>query len=41
MIYGLGKSGVSTYKFLKNKSNVYLYDDYKFAIDKADIKKMF
>ncbi len=39
LIYGLGKSGVSTYKFLKNKSNVYLYDDYKFAIDKADIKK--
>ena len=28
LVYGLGKSGVSTFKFLKNKSNVLLYDDY-------------
>ena len=27
LIYGLGKSGVSSYKFLKNKSDVYLFDD--------------
>ena len=27
LIYGLGKSGISSYKFLKNKSNVYLFDD--------------
>ncbi len=27
LIYGLGKSGISTYKFLKNKSNIYLFDD--------------
>ena len=27
LIYGLGKSGVSSYKFLKNKSEVYLFDD--------------
>ena len=31
LIYGLGKSGISSYKFLKNKSDVYLFDD--------DIKK--
>ena len=27
LIYGLGKSGLSTFKFLKNKSKVFLYDD--------------
>ena len=29
LIYGLGKSGISTFKFLKNKADVYLYDDNK------------
>jgi UDP-N-acetylmuramoylalanine--D-glutamate ligase len=27
LIYGLGKSGVSSYKFLNDKAEVYLYDD--------------
>jgi UDP-N-acetylmuramoylalanine--D-glutamate ligase len=27
LIYGLGKSGVSSYKFLKNKAEVHLFDD--------------
>ena len=27
LVYGLGKSGTSTYKFLKKKSDVYLFDD--------------
>ena len=27
LIYGLGKSGISSYKFLKDKSLVYLFDD--------------
>ena len=27
LIYGLGKSGISSYKFLKNKSDIYLFDD--------------
>ena len=27
LIYGLGKSGISSYKFLKNKAIVYLFDD--------------
>ena len=27
LVYGLGKSGISTYKFLKESSDVYLFDD--------------
>ena len=27
LIYGLGKSGISSYKFLKNKAKVFLFDD--------------
>ena len=27
LIYGLGKSGISSYLFLKKKNEVYLYDD--------------
>ena len=27
LIYGLGKSGISSFKFLKKKSDVYLFDD--------------
>ena len=27
LIYGLGKSGVSSYKFLNDKAEVYLFDD--------------
>ncbi len=28
LIYGLGKSGVSSFKFLRKKSKVFLFDDY-------------
>ncbi len=35
LIYGLGKSGISSYKFLKNKSDVYLFDDN----DKINLKQ--
>ena len=41
LIYGLGKSGISSYKFLKNKSDVYLFDDnqkIKFKLNKKIIK---
>ena len=38
LIYGLGKSGLSTFRFLKNKSNIFLYDDYQSKIKKNDIK---
>ena len=27
LIYGLAKSGLSSYKFLNNKAKVYLFDD--------------
>ena len=29
LIYGLGKSGISSFKFLRNKANIYLFDDLK------------
>ncbi len=29
LIYGLGKSGVSSFRFLRNKADIYLYDDLK------------
>ena len=39
LIYGLGKSGLSTYQFLKNKNNIYLYDDFQSKIKDKNIKK--
>ncbi len=27
LIYGLGKSGISSYKFLNDKAKIYLFDD--------------
>tara|TARA_B100002019_G_scaffold289432_1_gene305024 strand:- start:197 stop:1492 length:1296 start_codon:yes stop_codon:yes gene_type:complete len=39
LIYGLGKSGISSYNFLKDKADVYLFDD-NLNI-KAKIKKKF
>ena len=41
LIYGLGKSGLSTFYFLKNKSNIFLYDDFQNNIKTLDIKKKF
>ena len=39
LIYGLGKSGLSAYDFLKNKSDVYLYDDFQKKIQTSNVKK--
>jgi len=39
LIYGLGKSGISSYKFLKNKALVYLFDD-NLKIDSKIKKKL-
>ena len=39
LIYGLGKSGLSTFKFLKNNNNIFLYDDYQSNIKNSIIKK--
>ena len=35
----LGKSGLSTYQFLKKKSNLYLFDDKSFFIKILKLKK--
>ncbi len=39
LIYGLGKSGLSTFYFLKNKSDVYLFDDSNLKIHQSVINK--
>ena len=39
LIYGLGKSGLSTFSFLKKKNHIYLYDDKKFKNNNIQIKK--
>ena len=39
LVYGLGKSGIASYKFLKGKSDVYLYDDFKSNIQAVYLKK--
>jgi UDP-N-acetylmuramoylalanine--D-glutamate ligase len=39
LIYGLGKSGLSTYQCLKKRSKLYLFDDKKFPIKNIGIKK--
>jgi len=39
LIYGLGKTGLSTYQYLKKKNSIYLFDDKKNPIKNKDIKK--
>ena len=39
LIYGSGKSGLSNLKFLKNKSDVFLYDDFKKNLKKSITQK--
>ena len=39
LIYGLGKSGLASYNFLKNSNDVYVYDDYKINSKFDEIKK--
>ena len=39
LIYGLGKSGLSSYYFLKKNNNLYLYDDDKKVIKEKKIEK--
>ena len=39
LVYGLGKSGLSTFKFLKKKNDIYLYDDKKVTDNNKNIKK--
>ena len=39
LVYGLGKSGLSAFKFLKKKNEIYLYDDKKNTNNNKEIKK--
>jgi len=39
LIYGLGKSGLSSFKFLKSKNKIFLYDDYQSKIENLEVKK--
>jgi UDP-N-acetylmuramoylalanine--D-glutamate ligase len=39
LIYGLGKSGISAYKFLKKENEIFLYDDQKINNKNVRIKK--
>ncbi len=39
LIYGLGKSGLSSYKFLKKKSDISLFDDSQNKFQSLEIKK--
>ena len=39
LIYGLGKSGLAAYEFLKKKNEIYLYDDNRINNKNIEIKK--
>ena len=39
LIYGLGKSGLSSFKFLKKKNSVVLYDDFLSKTQTSNVKK--
>jgi len=38
LIYGLGKSGYSAFKFLRNKNDILLFDDFKINIKDNNLK---
>ena len=39
LIYGLGKSGISAFRFLKKKNEVSLFDDFNLKINNPNIKR--
>ena len=41
LVYGLGKSGISTFKYLNSKNHVYLYDDDQLKKKNSLFKKRF
>ena len=41
LIYGLGKSGLAAFKFLKKNNDVFLYDDSKINFKSFDLKEKF
>ena len=40
LVYGLGKSGISTYNFLKKRANLYIFDDNQKNIPKLNQKQI-
>ena len=40
LIYGIGKSGISSYHFLKKNNHIYLYDDDQKNLKKKSFKKL-
>ena len=40
LVYGLGKSGLSTLKFLQKKSEIYAYDDFNNRIKNLKLIKI-
>ena len=40
LIYGLGKSGISTFNFLKKYNEVFLFDDYPKKNLLSNVKKI-
>ena len=41
LIYGLGKTGISSFKHLYKNNNIFCYDDYRVILDNNLIKKKF
>ena len=41
LIYGLGKSGLSAFDFLKKRNEIYLYDDNKIHLKNKKLIKKF
>ncbi len=41
LVYGLGKSGLSAFRFLKKKNEIFLFDDLKTNFKSKEIKKKF
>ena len=39
LIYGLGKSGISAYEFLKKDNQIFLYDDFETKSKNLKLKK--
>ena len=39
LIYGLGKSGLSTFKFLKKKNEIYIFDDKKNTVSTKETQR--
>ena len=38
LIYGLGKTGLSAFKFLKEKSDIFLFDDFQIKVKNSEIE---